>query len=703
MGSRAVAGEPLLVIAMSREPRLSDSRPIAILRRVALLLGAVAVARLFAGGHPSTAGAASTTESCLRCHAAMTGFSPAHDPSVIGCASCHGGDRTTPDADRAHRGMILIPGNLTDAARTCGTAGCHDTIVPRVEHSLMATLAGVIANDRRAFGETSPPDSAPAASAAPPHVRDLGHSPPDSHLRQLCVSCHLGAAKTDFGPLTTDSRGGGCNACHLAYSPAAAADLARYQAAPPGTRTDAPTLHPRLSIAAVTNDCCFGCHSRSSRISLSYEGWHELREPPAPATCDLSSLAPRLSPPALRVLDDGRVFVRTTDDVHHARGLDCIDCHSAREVMGNGTSYTHADEAVTVRCEDCHAARLASQPVAAVLDGESALIAVLRRQTFAPGQRLGVTRNGDPLMNVLVDADGHGQLRRKRTDELLPLAPPAAACARDGAHGRLTCSACHTAWAPRCASCHTSFDPAAEGFDHLAQITTHGAWMETSGPFTATPPTLGLRAAPTAGEPQHEVIDTFVPGMIADLDRNTDASKPADRVFRRLYARIAAHTTQREPRTCTSCHNDPVALGFGEGALRFEISPPSSANSTDSPAEPASTPASSRVTAGNNHTGRWHFTPAHAASPADGLPEDAWTGFLANRPAGEMVSTRDDQRPFSIAEQQRILNVGACLTCHVGDSPPMRDALTDFSAVLARRSARCVLPSWAAPSTPVPR
>jgi nitrate/TMAO reductase-like tetraheme cytochrome c subunit len=624
----------------------------------------------------------------------MTGFSPAHDPAAIGCAACHGGDRSAPDAARAHRGMILIPGNLADAARTCGTAGCHDTIVPRVEHSLMATLAGLIANDRRAFGETS------ATSALPPHVRDLGHSPADTHLRQLCVSCHLGAAKTDFGPLTTDSRGGGCNACHLAYSTEAAADLAHYQATPPAERIEAPTFHPRLTVA-VTNDACFGCHSRSSRISLSYEGWHELREPPVSATSDVSPLAPRLSPPALRVLDDGRVFTRAADDVHHARGLDCVDCHSAREVMGDGRTHAHADEAVSLRCEDCHATKLASQPVTTALDGESALIAALRGQSFTPDQRLGVTRTGDPLMNVLVDADGRGQLRRKRTGDLLPLTPPDAACARDGAHSRLACSACHTAWAPRCASCHTSFDPSAEGFDHLAQTATHGAWMESSGPFCATPPTLGLRAAPTAADPQREVVDTFVPGMITDLDRNTDASKPADRVFRRLYARIAAHTTQRESRTCTSCHNNPVALGFGEGKLRFETASSSSVDAVDSSAAPTSPRSATTTTAAP--TGRWRFTPAHAASPADGLPEDAWTGFLAARAPGDLVSPRDGQHPFSVADQQRILTVGACLTCHAGDSPPMRAALTDFSAVLARRSLRCVFPSWTAPSTPAPR
>jgi hypothetical protein len=59
-----------------------------------------------------------------------------------------------------------------------------------------------------------------------------------------------------------------------------------------------------------------------------------------------------------------------------------------------------------------------------------------------------------------------------------------------------------------------------------------------------------------------------------------------------------------------------------------------------------------------------------------------------------MVSTRDDVRPFTVDEQRRILRVGACLTCHVGESTVMHRALADFEGTLAARSRRCVLPVW---------
>jgi len=592
-------------------------------------------------------------EGCLVCHGDITGLGDFHRPASIGCASCHLGDTSTLDATRAHAAMIRVPGNLADAPRTCGTAGCHADIVPRVERSIMATFSGVIDVNRRVFGEPVDP------AAPPPHVRDLGHSPADSHVRQLCASCHLGQEKTEWGPIVQESRGGGCNACHLVYPPEATQQLARYEATPTPKRTTIPTAHPALTVNPG-NDHCFGCHSRSGRISTNYEGWHELREPPTPA----ERVAAPAEPPRFRELDDGRFFVRMTPDVHQTRGLDCIDCHTSTEVMGGGTVVRHKSEQVQLRCQDCHARPLASQPLAR-LDAESHKLLGLRQWSVLPEQRFGTTRTGGALVNVFVAADGSGQLRRKRTGQSAELRAPLAVCTEGAGHDRLSCAACHTPWAPRCTSCHTKFDPAGEAFDHVLQESIRGAWTESSGPFETAPPTLGIRLDPADPARPAGVVDTFVPGMIMELDRNRTAGAAPDPVFRRLYGRAFTHTITREARSCQSCHNDPVALGYGRGDLRFEVS---------------------------GAEGRWHFTPAHAPSPQDGFPADAWTGFLQTREG--MVSTRDDVRPFSVDEQQRILRVGACLTCHAGDSTPMRQAVANFEKLLARRRTSCVHPAW---------
>ncbi len=593
-------------------------------------------------------------EGCLICHQGVTGLGDSHRPEAIGCASCHGGDTTTLDADRAHAALIRVPGNLADAPHTCGTAGCHPSLIPRVERSIMATFSGVIDVNRRIFGETVDP------AAPPTHVRDLQHSAADSHLRQLCVSCHLGTEKETWGPIGQESRGGGCNACHLTYSPAAATALDRYLTAPLQLPKSPPPAHPALTVNPE-NDHCFGCHSRSGRISLSYEGWHELRE--APPAAELARDDP--AAPRFRQLDDGRHLERIAPDVHQVRGLDCIDCHTATEIMGSGHVIRRKSEALQVRCEDCHARPIASQPLAS-LDAESQQLLGLRRWTVDPAQRFGTTRSGAPVVNVFVAADGTGTLRRKRTGESRPLRPPAAACQAGAGHDRLSCASCHTAWAPRCASCHTGFDPAGEGFDHLAQREVKGTWIEKSGAFEAAPPTLGVRLDPSDTARPRGLVDTFVPGMILELDRNRSAGAPPDPVFHRLYAHLAAHTIARESRSCRSCHLDPVALGFGRGELRYDVTAPG--------------------------RGRWRFTPALAASPQDGLPADAWTGFLQTRTG--QVSTRDDVRPFDADEQRRVLTAGACLTCHADESATMQAAIRDFAGTISRRRSACAVPDW---------
>jgi hypothetical protein len=616
---------------------LQPARIIAGSALALLLAGGLLVATFLAwqgpGGRPA--------EACASCHAGVTGIGESHQH--VGCAACHGGDRSATDAAGAHAGLVRIPGNLSDAARTCGQAGCHDAIVARVEHSIMTTMAGVIAVNRRVLGEPVDP------SAPPPHASRLGTSVADSHLRELCVSCHLGQAKAELGPIGEESRGGGCNACHLVYDAAAKGALERYRATPEGAPRTPPAAHPSLTLNP-TNDHCFGCHSRSSRIALSYEGWQELRG------------APSRPDARVRALADGRRLEHIAPDVHHERGLECIDCHTAWEVMGSGAVVARKSDQVRIACADCHAARLNGVPASAA-DPESRALLALRKWTVGPSQRLGAGRNGDVLVNVLVDEDGRGTLRRKRTSATHPLKPPAQACRAGKGHARLACASCHSAWAPRCTTCHTEFDPKDEGFDHLAQEWVQGTWNESSGPFEIALPTLGVRADPGAPGGPREVVDTFIPGMIMTFDRNREPGKRPDVLFRRLYAHSFAHTIRREARSCESCHADPVALGYGRGALRFD-----------------------------NRTGRWRFAPKESRSPHDGLPADAWIGFL--QPGKGMVSTRDDARPFTVDEQRRVLRVGACLACHDGKSVVMQQAVADFDGVLGRRSRRCVLPVW---------
>lgn len=584
------------------------------------------------GGLPTRLPSSWEGENCLACHSGMSGFSPGHDPAEIGCAVCHQGQTSARTADGAHRGMLQMPGQLASAGVSCSATGCHPGIDLRVKTSLMHTLRGVVGVDRWVFGEAATPDGTT-------DVQDLGHTPADTHLRNLCASCHLGAPKMETGPVTEGTRGGGCLACHLHYSAAAKEAW---------VTEVVPSVHPRLSLP-VDNDPCFGCHSRSGRISTNYEGWHETLQ-------DTASVVGRRG---FRIMEDERVFRWISPDVHHESGLACIDCHDHLEVMGDGKTWFHKEEAVQVRCRDCHFDTAPTVRVFEELDPvDQRLLRLRGREVPGRSYVLGA-ESGRPLLNVHLEANGSAVFTGKRSGKQMPLSAPATDCRRDGVHRDLHCSACHTAWAPQCISCHTRYRPDVPGYDLLADREVSGRWDEQAGEFLAELPPLGVVEQGTERR-----IQTFVPGMLLDLAPGMSSEEPAAPAsFHRLHAPTEAHTIRRQGRSCVSCHRSSLALGVGRGTLTLQA-------------------VEGRP--------RWHFEPAYPLRPEDGWPRDAWTGWMESHPGPH--STRTRARPFSPDEQRRILRVGACLTCHEEAGPVMIRALTQWESIRSGQGASCLDP-----------
>jgi hypothetical protein len=577
------------------------------------------------------------SEGCVECHQPSPDLSSWHSYERIGCVACHGGNPDETDETAAHTDMISIPGNLADARQSCGSAGCHPGITERVESSLMSTMSGVVNIQRYFFGESDTLD-------AHVHVKDLGYSPADAYARNLCASCHLGREKREFGPIGERSRGGGCNACHLNYSDNALKMRAEHR------EGMAQHYHPSLTLR-VSNEHCFGCHSRSGRISTSYEGWHETQRKEIPEE-DTGNY---------RLLEDGRVFVRISEDVHHGLDLSCIDCHSGMEVMGDGRRYYHAEEAVRVRCEDCHF----NQPPRTVdydgLDYESQKIVDMRPQLTEKMEFVIGSRSNYPLVNVVRSGNDfvlYGKLNQKK----YRLSPQDPACSRGNVHDDLSCSACHTAWAPQCIQCHVDFDPNQTSFDLLARERVQGKWIETGGHYLAELPTLGIMNKRHPDGSTARKIETFIPGMIlrADPSAYPKAEDKRER-FARLYAPLEAHTTTLEARDCKSCHLDPTAIGFGRGKLVYDL-----------------------------RSKTWSFDPLYGPNKEDGLPGDAWIG-LFEEPLDQRT-TRANGRPFNREEQERILGVGVCLTCHEQDSEIMISTLEHYSTLKeqALQSEKCL-------------
>ena len=579
-------------------------------------------------------------ESCTQCHKEMTGFSSFHDPKLIGCVVCHLGNAAATDKDLSHRDMVVIPGNLSDAEFTCGT--CHKQELEKIQHSLMTTNSGLVAVDKYIFGERDTPDH---------HfdIRDLGHSPADEHLRDLCANCHLGAVKSELGAITQLSRGGGCNACHLNYTDEASNELEIYLNS---GKTQLTQMHPSTDVF-MSDTHCFGCHSRSSRISTNYMGWHETLLDDLPSSENYKQF------------EDKRIYEFKGADVHHSKGLLCIDCHSSHEVMGDGTDYLHEEDAVKLSCSDCHYKEAPLTIAYDELDIESSLVFMHRKYAHQEREMLKVAEDGHPLVNTYIDDKGEAYLIGKKDGKEHLIKKQSEVCARDEAHQSLSCASCHSQWAPRCIGCHNTYEKDKQGYDLLDKKLKEGTWVEHVFEFETSLPAMGVRITKDG-----KIIEPAIPGMVLTIDKSAheaSSSSSNEQTFDRLYAANAPHTTAKEARSCESCHLDPSALGFGKGTLRYEM---------------------------NGKSADWSFDPIYSVNPIDNLPEDAWIPFLTE-PTSKKLSTRSDFRPLNVAEQQRILTVGACLQCHSEDSKIMTESLkTGLNPLLLKLSDKCLLPDY---------
>jgi len=572
-------------------------------------------------------------EGCVYCHSNVKGFNIAHSPDSIGCSSCHLGYPFSLEKQIAHNGMILIPGNLSTINTTCGSAKCHPDIAGRVNGTLMNSMSGVVSVDKYVFGETK-------SLNVKSDINTIDQSPSDKHLRNLCASCHLSKDKSEFGEVIQSSRGGGCLACHLNYSADAKNELTN-------KKGEIHTYHPDVSLS-VTDDHCFGCHSRSGRISTNYEGWYETQLKPVDAPVNEN----------YRILEDERVFEKHKPDVHFEKGMQCTDCHLSYELMGDGMSYLHEEQQVKIRCADCHSMNYKNTVSGNDLDFEAKKILKMKGFPFEKLNFINSSISGYALTNAYFDSSGKPVLLTKTDNRTMPLMPPTNECSGGKVHERLSCSSCHTATVSQCIGCHTEYKSTNIGYDLLDDKDSKGEWVESSSNIFNEPPTLGIRIVDNNDGTTRTEIITFAPGMVLTIDNGE-----GKQIFKRLFAPIEAHNILKEARSCKSCHNNPVALGYGRGELVFSR---------------------------NGRTRNWTFTPAFEISQSDGLPMDAWIGFLTE-PAADN-STRENTRPFGLSEQKEILSAGACLTCHDGESKVMKESLLDFGKVIKKMKGECVKP-----------
>lgn len=464
-----------------------------------------------------------SVEMCLSCHKDVE-LDPAHDVRVIGCSPCHLGNPLAVEKEAAHAGMVINPGDLRIVDKSCGISGCHPVEVHNVKNSLMATNRGIISTLLYYWGEADTQDSDLTVEEL---IKTGENSFALDYFRKLCATCHLWKKRFDLpgAPLFFNEKGGGCTACHRLQP--GELDLEQEQILhaddeeiwEPLAKGEKKKLkkHPLIS-KKVHSVKCLRCHNRSGRIGISYFGAFELVDG------DESVAAKKKKP-----LPGGRFYLELADDIHHQKGMACIDCHLQEEIMGDGISYVHYEDQLEISCESCHGG----------------------------GKRFGVGRNGHAISNI-EKKDGKIILHSKVSDTLWHVKQPKKGVCDFPAHKRVSCEACHSPLVPQCYGCHISRDNSEKHLDKLSMKETTGLWEEETSYIRNEQPMLGI---------WNDEVVIMTPGC-QDMVTVEDEDGEIRASFNRFtMAAINPHTTQKSGRSCVDCHDSTKTVGLGEGKI----------------------------------------------------------------------------------------------------------------------------------------
>jgi hypothetical protein len=347
-------------------------------------------------------------EYCITCHADVTEISPSHPTATFGCVTCHGGERLALDADLAHSTMRggANPSDLSVVEASCGGSSCHSGSeaedrhhIQRVTTSIQSTYAGAIANIRFTFGAQA--DLTPlyginavsddqSLTGIPSLLAfDLSAetNPSIQKFGAECLTCHINAVPREGDAYARQT---GCAACH---SPLPAGEGA-------GVRENRHTL-----TTAIPYTQCNACHNR---------GNYDLRT---------MTFVERTDHPTQRIDDYYQSIAQFTKCEYT---LDCVDCHTRGEVMGDGD--IHADQASIeyVQCKTCHGT-LEELPLTKTLTDPNDIafqLAFLNPVVdLKPGDTILVTEKGEPLWNTRILPNGTYELIGKATKQYFTFRP----------------------------------------------------------------------------------------------------------------------------------------------------------------------------------------------------------------------------------------------------------------------------------------
>jgi hypothetical protein len=572
---------------------------------------------------------------CISCHEGIEKINKVMDVAwkekkitkngVDACEVCHYGNPTGHKKELAHKNMIVNPSDFRVIDKTCGqchkkngslmsvkTTNGESDHVTRMKKGLMATSAGELSGSRYLWGEQMQKGATygiRAVSDDDGHVptekgalKELQEAPAasfssvDNLNRNFCIRCHLW---TEGAKSPGNMRSSGCSACHVLYS-----NDGLSQTSDPTidkSKTSRPIKHEITSYIPVEQ--CMHCHNNGGgRIGLSYSG-QIFNHTGVPLKED-GSQQDKLY---------GINVLHTKADRHYQSGMMCYDCHSSKDIHGDGNIYSKKEEQVAVRCETCHGT---PYKPATLMDARGEKLINVDRI----GRDIVLTGKYDEDQRYVPD------IYRFAKDDVLPTAMSIPAHLKDIANRtKLECYACHATKAPQCYGCHMVKDdrktPAIDWIEGEKPADVSGLWSGVLTYMRWESPILGINARGNVApyEVGCQIIYTH-------LDKNGN-TKESNKVFKTAAGLsglaqnpVQPHSISRQARSCEDCHNNPKTLGLGDGTL-------------------------------DPKTQGWSFN-----FPLDKIVDEQGRQIQDN--------AHDGARPFNKEEIERIDRLNVCISCH---------------------------------------
>lgn len=501
--------------------------------------------------------------SCISCHGAIEVVSDTHKD--ITCIECHGGDELAFEKNASHKNMFgdKNPSDPKVWNKTCGK--CHEYEVKRVSSTIMLTNTGIIKNTFAAWGQT---DNKSLFSQNNIHTSygDNGSIINISNIanndnisadmyRKFCSGCHVGQ-EADMGYRGVHSSG--CAACHFPYGEFG--EYAGEDESMQGKYMHSVT-HKMQSLP--DDDVCLACHNRSGRIALSYSGFYDGNNALVPLKDGIPG------PDLTSGLRNIRHFQA---DIHHTAGMECIDCHTSNEIMGDGYYYENMYNQVEISCESCHGSYTEKPKTKKEIKENTGSQNI--KSTYAKdipfGSNVVLTEKERPFSNVY-ERDGEFKLISKRSgiERDIKIITGTEAHNIKG-HYNMECYSCHSASVIQCYGCHVEYNETETMFDYVKNQETKGSFKETEDIRTFFPFPLSYN--------QKGKISPVTPGcqtFLTHIDENGNVVKNDKMVDFRgkpqmKYAPFYGHNTGKKAVSCEVCHSNTAFLGFGDSLFSYD-------------------------------------------------------------------------------------------------------------------------------------